>query len=252
MKQVTLLWIMAMFMVTSSVCSVIYGAECQPIVIHYNERVPYLQTTEGGVVGLTADPANWAFQKVGLDFYWKKTSSKRQMKILQENKGCDCLVGWFKKPERTAFAKYSHAIYQDEPQIALARADNDKLRNDMTLDDLLSQPNLKLLVKDGYSYGDFLDEKIVRHHPLVLTTTGENTNMLKMIHKKYADYFFIAPEESYPLIRSLGLPIEDFKSLTFPDIPSGEKRYILCSRQIEDAIMNKLNNAIEAYMKKDQ
>lgn len=90
------------------------------------------------------------------------------MKILRDNKGCDCVVGWFKNPEREAFVKYSHAIYQDKPQTALARADNRKLQNDMTLDDLLSPPELKLLIKDSYSYGAFLDDKIVRHHPAVI------------------------------------------------------------------------------------
>jgi uncharacterized protein (TIGR02285 family) len=251
-KQVTILWIMAVLIVLLSVCTVIYGAECQQFVVHYDERVPYMQTKSSGIVGLTADPANVAFHQAGLDFVWKKTSPKRQMKILQDNNGCDCMVGWFKKPERDTFAKYSHAIYQDKPQIAIVRVDNDKLQNDMTLDDLLSQPKLKLLVKDGYSYGDFLDDKIAQHHPLVVKATGGNINMLKMIHKKYADYFFMAPEESQPLVVSSGLPIEDFKLLTFPDIPAGEKRYILCSRQVEDTIMNKLNTAIDAYMLKSE
>ena len=58
----------------------------------------------------------------------------------------------------------------------------------------------------------------------------------------------MAPEESQSLIVSSGLPIEDFKLLTFTDIPAGEKRYILCSRQVEDTIMNKLNTAIDAYI----
>jgi hypothetical protein len=75
--------------------------------------------------------------------------------------------------------------------------------------------------------------------------------MLKMIHKKRADYFFIAPEESTPLIVSSGLPLEDFKLLTFPAMPAGEKRYILCNRLVQDAVIEKLNHAIDAYMNTD-
>jgi uncharacterized protein (TIGR02285 family) len=202
-------------------------------------------------VGLTADPATWSLNKAGLDFSWKKTSPKRQLKLLQNNRGCDCLVGWFKTPERLSFAKYSHAIYQDKPQIALARADNDTLQSDMTVDDILSNKKLKLLIKDGYSYGAFLDEKIAQHYPSVVKATGENVNMLKMIHKKRADYFFIAPEELTPLIELSGLPIEDFRLLTFPAIPAGEKRYILCSQRVGDVILGKLNRAIDAYMHRD-
>ena len=238
-------------MITIPVSLVIHGAECERIAVHYNERVPYQQTTGNGVVGLTADPATWSFNKAGLDFSWKKTSPKRQLKLLQDNEGCDCLVGWFKTPERLAFAKYSHAIYQDKPQIALARADNDILQSDMSIVDVLSNKNLKLLLKDSYSYGAFLDKKIAQHHPSVVKATGENVNMLKMIHKKRADYFFIAPEELTSLLELSGLPIADFKSLTFPAMPVGEKRYILCSRRVEDAMMEKLNRAIDAYMNKD-
>jgi hypothetical protein len=157
-------------------------------------------------------------------------------------------VGWFKTPERLLFAKYSHPIYQDQPPIAIARADHEILHSDMSVVDVLSNKNLKLLLKDGYSYGNFLDEKIAQHRPLVVKSTGENVNMLKMIHKKHADYFFIAPEESTPLIELSGLPIEDFKSLTFLTMPAGEKRHILCSRRVADAIMDKLNRAIDVYM----
>jgi uncharacterized protein (TIGR02285 family) len=242
---------MTVLMITIPVSRVVHGAECERIAVHYNERVPYQQTTGSGVVGLTADPATWSFNKAGLDFSWKKTSPKRQLKLLQNNEGCDCLVGWFKTPERLPFAKYSHAIYQDKPQIALARADNHTLQSDMTIDEILSNKKLKLLVKDGYSYGAFLDEKIAHHHPSVVKATGENVNMLKMIHKKRADYFFIAPEELTSLLELSGLPIADFKALTFPAMPVGEKRYILCSQRVEDIIVEQLNRAIDAYMHKD-
>lgn len=251
MKFCTVVWITTVLMLTGPVNPVSSGAECDPITAHYHERVPYHHTTGSGVVGLTADPTTWAFNKAGLHFSWKKTSAKRQMKLLQDNQGCDCLVGWFKTPERLLFAKYSHAIYQDQPPIAIARSDNDILQSDMSVVDILSNKNLKLLLKDGYSYGTFLDKKIAQYHPSVVKATGENVNMLKMIHRKHADYFFIAPEESTPLIEVSGLPIEDFKLLRFPAMPAGEKRYILCSRRVEDAMMEKLNRAIDAYMNKD-
>jgi hypothetical protein len=73
-----------------------------------------------------------------------------------------------------------------------------------------------------------------------------------MIHKKHADYFFMAPEELTPLIELSGLPRNDFKSLMFPSMPAGEKRYILCSRRVEDAIIDRLDRAIDAYLKKNQ
>jgi polar amino acid transport system substrate-binding protein len=86
--------------------------------------------------------------------------------------------------------------------------------------------------------------------------SGENAigyrgGSFEVLYHCLDNHSFIAPEESTPLIELSGLPIEDFTSLRFPAMPSGEKRYILCSRRVKDAIMEKLNRAIDAYMNKD-
>ncbi|GAF72998.1 unnamed protein product [marine sediment metagenome] len=126
MKKTGILFMFSVFglVVTATVSM----ADCSVINIHYNERVPYLKTASGGVEGFTGTPATLAFKKAGITYKWKKTPPKRQMLILKRNQGCDCLVGWFKNPDREKFAKYTHHIYQDKPQIALARYDNDKIQ----------------------------------------------------------------------------------------------------------------------------
>lgn len=220
-------------------------AECPAIILHYNERVPYLVTTTKGVEGLTATPAQQAFKKAGVPFKWNITPSIRQMNLVQENRGCDCLVGWFKTPEREQFAKYTLPIYQDQPQIAIARSDNTALHSGMRVDDLLSNPKLIMGAKDGYSYGDFLDEKIARYKPNIDKTTAENIQMLMKIHGRRNDYFFIAPEEADSLIASSGFPKEDFQYVTFSNMPLGESRYILCSQQVSDAVIEQLNAVIK-------
>ena len=218
------------------------------ITLHYNERPPYLVTTDNGVRGLTGDPATLIFQESDIPFRWQQTPSKRQIYILQQNKGRDCLVGWFKTKEREEFAKYTLPIYQDKPQIALARADNNKIPDVTTVEEIFSDSQLNLLVKDGYSYGDFLDGKIAEYHPVRTETTVENREMLKMVFARHADYFLIAPEEANGLIESSGFDLNDFKFIHFIDILSGEKRYILCSMQVEDSIIDQLNAAIQHYV----
>jgi polar amino acid transport system substrate-binding protein len=212
--------------------------------LHYNERPPYLVTTETGVGGLTGDPTTIVFEKSNLAFQWVQTPSKRQIYILQQNSGRDCLPGWFKTGEREAFAKYTLPIYQDKPQIALARADNDKIPFVATVGEVLSKPQLTLLVKDGYSYGSFLDQKITELNPARLETTVENSGMLKMVYAGHADYFLIAPEEAEGLIKTSEFDLQDFKTVHFTDIPDGEQRFILCSLQVDDSIIEQLNMAI--------
>ncbi len=214
------------------------------ITLHYNERPPYLVTTNQGVGGLTGDPATIVFERSNIPFQWRQTPSKRQIYLLQQNKGRDCLVGWFKNMEREKFARYTLPIYWDKPQIALARADNDNIPVDCTVGDIFSNSKLNLLVKDGYSYGEFLDGKIKEYNPLRTVTTVENSEMLKMIYARHADYFFIAPEEADGLIMTSEFDLQDFKFVHFRDIPFGEKRYILCSVQVEDSIIERLNAAI--------
>lgn len=115
----------------------------------------------------------------------------------------------------------------------------------------LADPGLILVLKDGYSYGSFLDEKIAEYCPNCLKVTVENLSMLEMIYKKRVDYFFIAPEEADGLISSSGLAKEEFKYIHFSDMPMGEKRYILCSQQVEDEVIEKLKVAIDTYMNKE-
>jgi polar amino acid transport system substrate-binding protein len=220
-----------------------WAGECPAVTLHYNERVPYLRSTPSGAAGLTADPANRTFEKAGVPFRWTKTPSKRQLQILADNTGCDCAVGWFKNPAREKYARFTRPIYQDGPQIAIALADNREVGAG-SIEELLSKSGLVLGVKDGYSYGTLLDEKIARLRPNVYRVTGENDAMLKMLSSRRIDYFFIAPEEADGLIAASGLPKTGFRYVTLADMPVGEKRYILCSLRVGEEIINRLNAAL--------
>ncbi len=218
------------------------------ITMHYHERPPYYTTGSLGVSGLCIDPAKLAFEKAGIPFQWQKTPAKRQLDIIKANRSRDCLLGWFKNSEREKFAKYSVSIYQDKPLMALARADNKKMASGRTLEGILSNPGLILLKKNGYSYGRFVDGKVIELHSKQVVTNAENVGMLKMIHSKRADYFFISEEEAEMLISSSGLPKTDFKYIRFSDMPEGNKRYLLFSKKVEDQVIEKINAAIMKYV----
>lgn len=219
--------------------------DCPVITLHYNERVPYQVTRpDGKVEGLTANPAQKAFDQAGLKIEWAKTPTKRQLIVIEKNEGCDCGIGWFKNSEREKFAKYTDAIYRDNPQIAITNSDNPALKDGMTVDDILSNKDVKLGIKDGYSYGMFIDQKIAAHHPVTDSTLGENDQMLKKVQAKRNDYFFMSPEEADSLIASSEFKKEEFKIVTFSDMPQGEFRYIICSRKVDDAVIQKLNAQI--------
>lgn len=201
-----------------------------------------------GVYGLCADPAKAAFEKAGVSLHWQKTPAKRQLDILKANTSKDCLLGWFKNPAREEFAKFSLCIYQDKPTIALARSDNAKIVSGISLEGILSNPELMLLRKNGYSYGQFVDTKISELHPKQEITHAENMGMIKMIHSKRADYFFISEEEAKELTTSSGLPQADFKFIRFSNMPNGNKRYLLFSKKVNDEVIEAINVAIRSYV----
>ncbi|MGY3916783.1 substrate-binding periplasmic protein [Aeromonas australiensis] len=215
------------------------------ITLYYNERPPYLQTLENGeVAGLTATPAAQALQKAGIAFKWTKMPSNRQIQILERNVGQDCMVGWFKNPQRELIGNFSLPLYRDKPTIGLALFSNPNIDSGSTLEQVLQNRDLRLLVKDGYSYGEYIDGLIHRLEPNRLTTTTENINMLRMLSVDRADYFLIAEEEAQSLILESRLDPLEFKYIHFSDSPDGGYRYLWCSKQVTKASLDRINQAI--------
>ena len=217
------------------------------IIVHYHERHPYYISQGKGVGGIMGDRINFVFEQAGIPLAWQKTPAKRQLDIIKTNRGREAAAGWFKTPERQIFAKFSQPIYQDRPTIALVRADQKLIQSGGPLAEALANPRLRLLRKDGYSYGDFIDGLIDRFQPNQTITLADNVSMLKMIHTRRVDYFFIALEEADDLLTRAGLPAPDFKKITFTDMPEGNRRYVIFTRQVEDSTIERLNRIIRYY-----
>jgi hypothetical protein len=220
----------------------------ETVVVYYHERRPYYVTTPNQVHGLIADRVNWVFKDAGIPFVWRKAPAKRQLEIIRNNEQRACAVGWHKTSSREAFGKFTLPIFMDSPTMAIARTDNDQIRTDQTLARTLSNRRLRLLRKDGYSYGKFIDDAIQQFTPREMVTTGENLSMVKMIHTHRAGYFFISKEEAEDLILCSGLPAKDFQVIRFSDVPLGNKRYLICSQKIEEMTLLRLNRAIKDYL----
>ncbi len=221
-----------------------FSDECTKVTIHYNERPPYQITSGNQVTGITIDPIAKAFQKTGIPFQWTVTPSKRQMVLFEANIGCDCGVGWFKNPDREKFALFTTVIYKDKPQVAIVRSNDMRLKNGTTIDAAFANKELHLLVKDGYSYGASLDEKIAKGNPPLIKTTVENVNMIYMLKNERADYYILAPEEAESLVTSAGLKMNEFRLVSFSDMPPGNERYLMCSKNVGENIIKKISAAL--------
>jgi uncharacterized protein (TIGR02285 family) len=227
------------------ICSIPVNAQ-NPIQLYYYDRAPYATTdTQGEVSGLCATPAANAFKQADIPFQWKKMPFKRQLATIKHNKKLGCGIGWFKKPERESFARFTDSIYQDKPAVVISKKGNIVLEQHRNLISLFEDKKVKLLVKDGFSYGAYVDELINDYDPkTVSVVTSTNVQMLQMILSGRADYFFISEEEADHIILSAGYERSQFQLQHFADMPAGNRRYIACSHQVSPEIVDLLNLAL--------
>ena len=218
----------------------------QPITLHYIHRPPYMMASGDGLVGLTGLPSYLAFKHAQVPVVIKETPFARQLYYLETNAGQDCMIGIFKKPEREAFAKFTKPVYQDQPQVILTTAANaPRFSAFNSVVDVFNDKSTVLMVKLAYSYGSTLDALITRYQPTVIQTADENLLMIKSIKLKMADYMFMAPEEAAVAITAAGYALNDFKQIKFKNMPDGEYRHLMCSKNVPDAVIQKLNAAIK-------
>ena len=228
------------------ICSMPVNAQ-SPIQLYYYDRAPYAVTdTQGEVSGLCATPAANAFKQAGISFQWKKMPFKRQLVTIKHNKKMACGVGWFKNPEREEFARFTDSIYQDKPAVTISKKGNNALEQHRDLIRLFEDKKVKLLVKDGFSYGAYIDELINDYDPeTVSVVTSTNVQMLQMILSGRADYFFISEEEADHIILSAGYEMSQFQLHHFAGMPAGNRRYIACSQQVTPETIDLLNGALK-------
>lgn len=233
---------------TCATASLIAAAEpaAQRVTLHYVQRPPYMVVSGHGLSGTTGLPAFTAFKKAGIPFEIRETPFARQLRMLEKESGQNCMVGMFKKSEREIFAKFTKPIYRDQTQVLLIEASNARRFASMqSVEDVFNDKGLVFLAKLGYSYGAPLDALVETNHPTIRQTVDENLLMIKAIKMKMADYMVIAPEEAAEAIVAAGFYEHDFKQIKLKNMPEGGYRHIMCSKQVPDEVIKKLNAVIE-------
>jgi uncharacterized protein (TIGR02285 family) len=223
-----------------------FGQDNLTVNLLYNERPPYHYTDENGkVVGLLADIANKVFAVEGIPYRWKLTPVNRIMKVLSDNSGVDCAVGWYKTPEREEFAAYTLPIYVELPTVGVARSDT-AIPERIAARELLSRPDIRLLLKQGLNYGDYLTVLIDKMPAgQVQRISDEMPILLKMLVARRANLTVLTSEELSTVIKQAGFTESDFKIIRFPDLKKGMSRHIMCSRNVPPEILKKLDAAIK-------
>ncbi len=224
----------------------------EDITVYFHERRPFYVSHNNEARGVVANPISQAFTSADIPFHWQETPAKRQLDIIRDNIDTSCAAGWFKTPERETFGQYSLPIYQDKPFVAITRADNILLGASDNLDRVFKERRLQVLIKSGYSYGPYIDDRLLQLKPRQVVTTVDNQSLLRMIKAYRADYCFMTEEEAQDLLLFGGENGSDFKTVYFVDMPQGNKRYLICSKLVDKGIMKRLNQAIRHLQGKEE
>lgn len=222
------------------------AAGAQTLTLHFQDRPPYSSVLTGGAAtGLAATPAERALRAAGIPFAWALTPSQRQLALIQQGGGLDCGLGWFRNDERAALGKFSAPLYRDEPFAAIVRPGvlpGPPLR----AREALSAASAGLLLKDGYSYGAYLDGLIAAAAAAPLRTSVEPLQMLRMVAAGRAGWMIAAPEEATVLLAALGPEAAGLKLLRLADVPPGQTRHLYCNRAVPDDWLQRIDRALAA------
>lgn len=223
------------------------GVGAQTLTLHYQERPPYSTGVAGGAVaGLVAAPAEQALRRAGIAHTWARTPSQRQLALIQQGSGLDCGLGWYRNAERAALGKFSAPLYRDEPFAALARAGVLPAGRPPTAREALAVASGSLLVKEGYSYGSYLDGLIDQALVAPQRVQVEPLQMLRMVAAGRAGWMIATPEEAAVMLAALGREAAALQLQRFADVPPGQTRHLYCNHAVPDEWLARIDRALAA------
>jgi uncharacterized protein (TIGR02285 family) len=215
------------------------------IIIEYRDKPPYSYTARGRPAGLLIDKTAAILRRAGLSYQFSEVPVKRIVQDLQTSPRPTCTPGWYKLPEREAYAQFTLTMHQDRPQVVLAAAGSAAaVGAHHDLKSLLRDPKLQLAVVDGVSYGPELDRQIAERPRAPLRATVTVMRMSKMLDAGRADFMFIDEEDLRWLDRNQALSRQGVKRVSFADAPAGLPRHLMCSKNMPAEILTRINTAI--------
>lgn len=225
---------------------------CETLTASYLERPPYYYTRQGRAEGFLMELSRKIFRDAGIEVVFEMMPPKRIMMEIKKADNFHCSVGWFKKPEREEFAKFSLPIYRDKPVVILTtKKQKQMFAPHKTLREVFSDKSLIMATMSAFSYGSYIDQLMEHVSPKTHEISSKQNLLPKLIMKGRAAYMLTAPEEVQTLVRSAGLNPDDFVSITMPDIPAGNRRYLMFSRGVSDEIVERINTSVRKFVSPD-
>lgn len=213
--------------------------------VSYIEYPPYYYNDNGEPKGILLEKAVKVLECARIDFSLNELPSNRAVDAVKLGKQA-MSIGWFKTQEREDFAKFSRPIYQNKPQAAIFKKEKaGTFAPYATLSALILKSKLMLGVVAGHSEGKAVDDIIRKNPRNVYRVDAEQKNIISMLDAGRFDYILLPPEEFDNLVITHELDSEVYMLKCLDDIPPGNMRYLMFSRDVSEGTIQAVNNCID-------
>jgi len=220
-------------------------ASSAPLEFVYPDRPPYYQIENGRPAGLFYDIATRVLAEAGLVATFSEMPSKRILLQMQHDESCAlCSFGWFKTPEREAFAVFSLPVHQDPPLLAVFLSRKaPKGNTERSLSSLLADKAVTVGVVGGWSYGEKIDVQLKQARGQVVEVLDRHQQAHMLAGGRF-QCTLVREDELANLLELGGLGSEDVKAVQLQDSSTGSVRYIMCGRGVPKEVLERINAAI--------
>ncbi len=232
-----------------SMCCVSALAASGPtLAVHYSVLPPRSYTEPGNKpAGHLVRRLQQLASAAGIAIELQEAPLKRSLHEIELNLRPLCALGVFKTPEREAFARFSDPLSIDAaPAMLAVPAVAAKLRAHASLQALLADTSLQLLVVGGVSYGTRLDGQIAAMPRPPMRVTASQLQLFRMLTLGRADYMIASREELGHVVDQGALAPGALELVNFDGMPAGRSRHLACSRLVPPTLLQKMDSALRS------
>jgi uncharacterized protein (TIGR02285 family) len=238
------------------------------IFIHIKNFPPFfIQEKEGGEIksGILYDLIKKILQESKINYTFENSPIGRSVDEIKKNKRLVCLSYAVKTKDRENIAYFSEPIFRDYRMVLIYRKRDKRIFDKYKkFSDILQNNNLKILLKIGYSYGEYGDKILNKfknydktslslsdpNNKSLVTTSVETEIMLKQIVHERADYMLDGGNQTKYLFENNDEAKKYLEIKNLDDYPLGQLRYFMCSKSMPKEKMYIINQAIKKIVNK--
>lgn len=219
------------------------------VTVAWRIKPPHQFIVNGVAQGILLERAKQVFSQAQIKTQFVEEPAKRIWNNFAVGTKNYCSFGWYRIAERESIVQFSSVFHSDPPHTILVSPAALKLVSaHQSLASLLADANLTLGIVDAVSYGPELDAMIKGSKNKIERSTTLPMNMARMIAANRASYMFI-DREDWEYLKDSDEYLRQTVQVDLSNMPPGLDRYIVCSKDLSSAQMQRINAAIQKIYK---